>query len=182
LAREAEKRAGEKPTLKEEFAGILDDEIAAGFVPCFIGPPPVEVVDKANQADLYAIERPTLIVKVWLGATDAEIMSAFEKELRKAREQHPTPVRKPGPQALKGIIREAEFARWRNHKVVEISDLLDWGAREGCAVSNAGLGRWLFEKHSDPDKAAHEALKERKRTFDAIPALWSQTLRKTRSN
>jgi hypothetical protein len=171
---EVEKRAAGEPTFEEEWKGILDDEIAAGFVPCFLGPPPVEVVDKANQADLHAIERSMLILQVWLGATDAEIMSAFKKELRKAREQHPSPVRKPGPQGLSGTIGEAEFARWQNHKIIEISELLGWGSQEGRAVSNADLGRWLFEKHSDPDKAAHEALKERKRAFHTLPALWAQ--------
>jgi hypothetical protein len=181
LESEAAKRAAGKQSFEEEWKDILDEEIAAGCTPAYIGPPTVEVVDNANQADLYAIERPMLILQVWLGATDAEIMSAFEKELRKAREQHPSPVRKPGPQALNGIIGETEFARWQNHKIIEISELLGWGSQEGREIRNADLGRWLFEDHADPDKAAHEALNERKRAFDTIPALWSQTLRKTQS-
>ena len=184
LESETARRKAGKPTFAEEWKlrgkdekGLLDDQLAAGFVPGFIGPPPVEVVDKADQADLHALERPALIVQVWLRATDADIVAAFKQELREARKKHPSALTKRGPKATTGRFGKTEFKRWQTHKIVEISELYEWAASEGVTLTNAALGRLLFAHGDNPDKAAHIALKVRRQALDAvIRALWAQTV------
>jgi hypothetical protein len=121
-----------------------------------------------------AIERPMLIVQVWLGATDADIMAAFERELSDARKKHPSALKKRGPTATTGRFGKAEFDRWQTQKIVEISELSEWAAREGVTVKNADLGRWLFAGYADPDKAAYDARQALRQAIGSIRALWAQ--------
>jgi hypothetical protein len=172
----ARKKVGET-TYLEEWEDIVGKELTDGFVPGFIGPPPVEVVEKADQAALHAIERPALIVQVWLGATDADIMAAFERVLRDARKTHPSPLKKRGPSATTGRFGKTEFDRWQTHKIVEISELFEWAAREGVKITNADLGRWLFAGYADPDKAAYDAQEVLRQAIGSIRALWAQVNR-----
>jgi hypothetical protein len=170
LDNEAKTREAKELTFEEEWPGPF----AAGFIPCYIGPPAVRAVDKADPESLGVLQKHVFTLEICLGANDADIMAGVKKELLRARERYPSPARKPGPQSLNGTFGDVEFARWRKHRIVEISDLLDRASREGRALSNADLGRSLFNQYSDPDKAAHKALKERERAFASIPALWMQ--------
>lgn len=68
--------------------------------PAFIGPPAVRTVDMADQSTLHALERPSLLVQVYLSAPDGVIIEEFKKALRPARQSVPSPVSKPGPAAL----------------------------------------------------------------------------------
>lgn len=172
----ARKNAGE-PTFLEEWGGVVGKELADGFVPAFIGPPPVEVVEKADQADLREIERPALLVQVWLGATDAEIMATFKQVLREARKIHASALKKRGPSATTGRFGKTEFGRWQARKIVQISELLEWAAMEGVTVTNADLGRWLFAKYADPDKAAYDARELLRQAIGSIRALCAQVNR-----
>jgi hypothetical protein len=180
LVHRAKMREDGEP-FEKEWGGIIGEEIAAGYVPQFIGPPPVEVVDKADQANFATIEQPMLIVQVWLGATDADIIAGFEKELRKARKEHPSILKKPGPQALSARFGQAEFDRWRRHRIVEVIELIDWASRRGEKITKADLGRWLFADEDDPEggasnpnKAAHIAVKALEDALASIPALRTQ--------
>jgi hypothetical protein len=87
---DSRKREAGEPTFREEWGAILG-EAAEELVPGFLGPPVVEVVEKADQATLRKIEKPMLILQVWLGANDLQIIDTFKEILRKARETHPRP-------------------------------------------------------------------------------------------
>src|SRR5271165_6643351 len=162
LVKEAEKRVAGEPLFAEEWSGILDEELERGAIPGFIGPPVVEVVERADQATLKAIERPALILKVWLGATDAQIIEELEAALRKAREDYRSPIRKPGPPALNSTFDSTVFDRWQRRKVVHLAKLIDWRSRqpEGARPSKADFGRWLFGDFADPNKEIDTAYQE----------------------
>ena len=181
LASEAEKREAGEPTFEEERESIFHGQIPDGFIPSYIGPTIVQAVDEVAPESLGALKKHMLILQVWLPAADADIMAAVEEELRRARKRYPSQIKKPGPQALTGTIGQTEFHRWTRHKIVEISELFDWGSREGRALSNADLGRWLFSDRKDPDKYACKAKEVRQRAFDLIPALSAHTLRPSKS-
>lgn len=167
LASEATKREAAEPTFEDEWPDLF----AAGLIPCTPGARPIEVVDKVNSESLGSVKKHMLFLQVWLPASDADILTAFKKALRGAREQYPCMVKKPGQKALNGGIGETEFRRWRTHKIVEISDLLDRASRERRKVLNADLGRWLFEGRKNPDQVVTNALKERERAFTLVHAL-----------
>jgi Family of unknown function (DUF6387) len=149
-------------------------------VPGFVGLPPVQVVPWADQAEMHAFG-PVLILEVHLDATDADILATFKQVLLEARKKHPSALRKRGPPAMAGRFGKTEFDRWQRHKIVEISQLLEWAAREGETVTNADLGRWLFPQHSDPDKAAFDAREVLRQAVESIHALWAQVYVTTRA-
>ncbi len=180
LASEAAKREAGEPTYEEEWKGTP----AADVIPRYPGFPTVEAVDETGPEILGSVKKHMLILQLWLPANDPDIMTGVANELRRARERYPSSVKNPGQQALNACIGDLVFARWRNRKIVEISELYNWASREGRRVRNADLGRWLFSNgdYGDPDKAACVALKERQRAFDSIPALWTQVKTKNVTN
>ena len=180
LRGKAEGFSAAETTFKEEW-GFLDEGLMMDVVPGFVGLPPVQVVPWADQAEVHTFGHPVLILEVHLGATDADIMATFKRVLREARKKHPSTLRKRGRATMAGRFGKTEFDRWQRHKIVEISELLGWGARESIRITNADLGRWLFARHSDPDKAAFDALEVLRQAVESITALWAQVYVETHS-
>ena len=149
------------------------------FMPAFIGPPVVQVVDRADQSALRALEKPALIVQVYLAAPDGVILKEFQNVLRTAREAVPSPVKKPGPQTVHTEFSERHFGRWLDHKVVELCELDAWRRTlpENDRPLDADFGRWLFSKYSDTDKALADARKTLNAALASIRALWAQVER-----
>ncbi len=176
LIKEAERRATGEPLFADEWRDILGEDLDRGATPGFLNPPVIEVVDKADQATLRAIEKPALIVKVWLGATDARITEEFEAALRKAREDWPSPVKKPGPRAWNDKFDDVVFTRWRAKQLAPLADLIDWRScqPEGARASNADFGRWLFAQYGDPSKEVFGAFRALLQAIGCIPALTAQ--------
>lgn len=164
---------------REEWRDTIPD--IDSFVPAYIGPPPVEAIDR-NEAsrELYALEQPALLVRVHLGAPDAVILEKFRAELANARKTHPAPVTKRGRDSLAGRFSPSKLATWKHYRVIELAELLAWregklpwqnGEAPSPLPSDAQVGRWL----------GFDAAKVRvaKRTLESalgvIPALWAQT-------
>jgi hypothetical protein len=145
-------------------------------LPAFIGPPPVQVVDKADQSNLSALEKPSLIVQIYLNAPDRIIVEEFKNILRLTRKKIPPPVRIPGPDALAAQFTETKFLSWINHHIVEFCELEAWRSElpEGEQPKNADFGRWLFSTYSDSDKEIAEAREALAAAIESIPALWAQ--------
>jgi len=72
-----------------EWESIGDKGWTETAVPSFIGPPAVEIVEKADQATLPRIEQPALILKVYLPAPDGKIIEEFKRALQNARRSTP---------------------------------------------------------------------------------------------
>jgi hypothetical protein len=146
------------------------------LMPAFIGPPVVQVVERADQSALRALEKPALIVQVYLAAPDGVILKEFQNVLRAARQAVPGPVKNPGPQTVHTEFSGRHFARWLNHKVVELCELDTWRRTlpENERPLDADFGRWLFSTYSDPDKTLADARKTLNAALASIRALWAQ--------
>jgi hypothetical protein len=150
------------------------------FVPGFIGPPPVEAIDRDEAArELYNLEKPALLVRVWLRAPDAVILKEFRAALREARKTHPAPVKNRGRDGLAGRFSKSKLGTWQRYHIIELAELLAW--RDGLLSwqnseapsprpSDAQLGRWLGFDAAEVRVA--------KRTLESaramIPVLWAQ--------
>jgi hypothetical protein len=147
------------------------------MMPAFIGPPVVQIVNKADQAELLALEKPALIVQVYLAAPDGTIIEEFKKALRAARRDLPEPVKKPGPQATRAQFTKQHFTRWQNHRIVALCELDAWRRTlpENERPRDADFGRWLFPTYADTDKTLADARKTLHAALASIPALWAQT-------
>jgi hypothetical protein len=129
-----------------EWESIGEPGWTKGYIPAHIGPPAVHVVEKADQSTMHNLEKPALIVQVWLGAPDHVIIECFKEELKSARRTTPAPVRTRGSKTAPALIREMHFAGWIAHRIVQLCDLQTW--RYGLTAENtpkdADMGRWLF--------------------------------------
>jgi hypothetical protein len=145
----------------------------------FIGAPAVEVVDKADQATLSALEKPALIVVVSLRATDNDIIEGFKKALLEARRDSPGPARKPGPEALNAKFDKTIFGRWIRHRIVQLCELAEWRSKlDGKdRPTDADFGRWLFEGRDYIDKLISDAFRMLESAISEIPALTLQAER-----
>jgi len=149
-------------------------------VPSFIGPPVVEIVEKADQATLPRIERPALILKVYLRAPDGKIIEEFKRALQNARRSTPSPVKKPGPQGLDAVFMKTEFSHWLDHRIVELCELDVWRGKERKKKPrkrlprDADFGHWLFPAYVNQRKKVISARKALGRAITQIPALWAQ--------
>jgi hypothetical protein len=125
-----------------------------------------------NGVQLSPLELPAL--RVHLNAPDDIIMTRFKAELMEARKLYPAPVAKPGRKALNARFDKRQFGVWRNHKIVQVCELLAWreslSEDERKVYSNAVLGSWLDfdnKKMSLAQDCLDKALK-------GIPALGAQ--------
>jgi hypothetical protein len=151
------------------------------YVPAFIGPPVVEIVERADQATLHEIEKPAFFAKVYLRAPDGIIIKEFEKALKEARRSVPAPVKKPGPRGAGPQFTRTEFSRWLDYRIVELCELEDWRrklrrkkARERIPT-DADLAHWLFSpRYANPRKQIIAARQTLLRAIGQIPALWAQ--------
>jgi hypothetical protein len=149
-------------------------------VPAFIGPPVVQIVEKADQAKLSRIEKPTMILKVYLRAPDGKIFEEFKKALRFARRSYPSTVKKPGPKGMNAMLTKTEFSNWLDSRIVELCDLDAWRKklrREKSQVRMPGdsdFGHWLFSNYANPRKKVIEARRTLNRAIAQIPTLWTQ--------
>jgi hypothetical protein len=147
------------------------------MMPAFIGPPVVRIVNKADQAELLALEKPALIVQIYLGAPDRIIIEEFEKALRAARRDIPDVVKNPGPRATRARFTAHHFSRWQSHRIVELCELHAWRQTltENERPRDADFARWLFSKYADADKTLADAWKTLDAALAGIRALWAQT-------
>jgi hypothetical protein len=160
-----------------EWESIGEPGWTDNVYPAFIGPPAVQVVDNADQSKLHALEKPSLLVQVYLNAPDGTIIEEFKKVLQLARQSVPSPVRRPGPTALSAKFTESHFVSWINHRIVEVCELDAWrgkAPKDSAKPTSADLGRWLFAGHADPDKEVAQARKVLAEAIRKIPALWAQ--------
>jgi len=125
---------------------------------------------------------PALTVRINLRAADKQILKAFKETLTNVRQRYPSPIKNPGKNALNSGLHEREFHRWIDAKIVEITELKYREAKEGRTVKNAALARWLFPNHNDANKAVCDALKVRRRAFNAIHVLFHEPPRKESGN
>jgi hypothetical protein len=176
LHRDTEARFSSRPTFSEEWGWAAEPLLEERWGPGFIGPPAIEVVQEASQASLRALEKPALIVKVYLGATDQDIVAGFKEALRAARRFVPSPVKKPGPQTLDASFSKTVFARWVTNKIVQLCELEEWRSKlpKDARPSNADFGRWLFSRYADPDRRVSEAFGILNSAIAAVPALTVQ--------
>jgi hypothetical protein len=146
------------------------------YVPAFICPQPVEAIDRDEAArDLHDLEKPALLVRVWLRAPDAVILKEFRAALVEARKTHPAPVRNRGRDSLAGRFSPSKLATWRRRRILELAELLAWrdkewpngGSRSDKRPSDAQLGRWLRFN----GRELEEAMRALKTALEAIPAL-----------
>ena len=168
---------------REEWRDIIPD--IDDWNPAYIGPPTVEAVDREEAArELYALERPALLVRVHLGAPDAVILEKFRAVLVEARKTYAAPVKNRGRDSLKGRFSPSKLKTWRDYHIIELAELLAWREREWPAngptetdppsrrrPSDAQLGRWLGFQTPGEVAAAMQALET---ALNAIPALWAQ--------
>jgi hypothetical protein len=147
------------------------------MMPAFIGPPVVQILNKADQAELRALENPAIIVQVYLGAPDRIIIKEFEKALRKARQDVPDVVKKPGPKAPRALFTASHFSRWQRHRIIELCELHAWRQTlpENKRPRDVDFARWLFSKYADADKTLADAWKTLHAALAGIRALWAQT-------
>jgi hypothetical protein len=112
-------------------------------------------------------------VKVYLRATDQDIVAGFKKALRAARRSVPSPVKKPGPQTLDASFSKTVFARWARNKIVQLCELAEWRSRLPTKErpSDADFGRWLFPARDYPDKLIFDAFFTLRSAIATVPAL-----------
>jgi hypothetical protein len=108
---DAAKRDAGEPTFEEEWGPVLREHgIDVGAVlPGFVGPPVVNVVEKVDLSTLRALEKPAMLVLVYLRATDSTILRQFKKALAETRKKYPPPVKKPGPPGPSGKFDKVVF-------------------------------------------------------------------------
>jgi hypothetical protein len=136
-----------------EWESIGKQDWTKKFIPAYIGPPAVEVVAKADQAALRALEKPALIVQVSLRAPDSVIIGEFKKALQAARCAVPPPVRTRGSRDAPAAIGNMHFNTWISHKIVEFCEIEAWrDGLEGTKPSDADIGRWLFSNYAAPPR------------------------------
>lgn len=169
---DAEKRDAGKPTLEEEWGDFLGG--THDLVPEFIGPPAVQVVEKADLSTLHATEKPATLVQVYLRATDPVIIREFKKALADIRKKHPAPVKKKGPTAPNAKFDEGVFKRWVTQKIVPLAELIEWCSLNAPKVKSADFGRWLFPDASNTDKAINIARNTLHEALNSIPGLSMQ--------
>jgi hypothetical protein len=154
---------------KEEWRGIVGPDIENMYP----GTIPAQVVRLIEvPVGLHAIELPALLIN--LNAPDGVIREQFEDALRAAREQHPSHVRKRGPQALNARFDEQQFCTWRRYKILPLADLLAWRACQKDKIPDVQIGLWLG---FDEDQAAKEielAKKALQGALNSISALAAQ--------
>jgi hypothetical protein len=168
-----------RPDLHEEWDWIGEPGWTNNAGVAFIGAPAVQVVDKAAQADLSALEKPALIVVVSLRATDHDIMKGLKKALLEARRDSPGPARKPGPEALNAKFDKTIFGRWIRHRIVQLCHLMEWRSKldKRDRPTDADFGRWLFEGRDYIDKLIFDAFRMLESAISEIPALTLQAER-----
>jgi hypothetical protein len=171
---DAAKRDAGAPTFEEEWGPMLRElgKDVSSLLPGFVCPPVVHVVEKADLSALIAIEKPAMLLQVYLRATDSLIIKEFKKALAEARKKHPAPAKRPGPWAPNGKFDKLVFDRWITNQIVPLADLIDWGSRE--KVKNPVFGRWLFPERDDEHKLMHRARKTLYEAVNLIPALSMQ--------
>ena len=173
---DAAKRDAGAQTFEEEWGDLPVEDVSA-LLPGFIGPPVVYVVEKADLTALDAIEKPAMLVQVYLRATDSLIIKEFKKALADARKKHPAPVRKRGPKAPNGKFDKLVFDRWIANQIVQLADLIDWRSREKQRTKDADFGRWLFpepKRGGEECKLIHRARSTLHEAVNSIPALSMQ--------
>jgi hypothetical protein len=74
---------------------------------------------------------------------------------------------------------ENTFVVWRNHKIIELGELIAWRhlleENEQKRVSNAALGSWLWPDSFD-DKKIHKAIQHLNRAIADLRALNAQAV------
>jgi hypothetical protein len=165
-----------QPVDLTEWESIGEPGWTKDYIPAHIGPPAVQSISKADQSTLADIEKPALIVQVWLGAPDRTIIEQFKRELRLARDVTPAPVKTRGSTKAPAAIGAMHFNGWIAHRIVQLCDILVWrnGLTSQEKPTDADIGRRLFPSSRYPRKEVAIA----KRTLDSalalIPALSAQ--------
>jgi hypothetical protein len=158
-----------------EWEPIGEPGWTKNFIPAFIGPPAVQIVDKADQLALHPIEKPALIIQVALRAPDAVIIDEFKKALRLVRRSVPSPARTRGSKTAFASFRNMHFAAWMNRKIVQLCQLEAWRDKlKEARPSDADMGRWLFSRYANPRKELVNARKTLMAALALIPALSAQ--------
>jgi hypothetical protein len=178
--RELERCEGLRSGFEDSIAWLSElerrHELPSGIKhPAFIGPPAVQVIKAANQATLHKLEKPALLIQIYLNAPDRVIIEEFKRALKEARRTTPTPVRQRGPKVLEVTFGETHFTKWQTHKIVQICDLDHW--RQGLTgpkPTDAVFGEWLFGAYKQPRKEMATARKILNEAISLIPALWAQ--------
>jgi hypothetical protein len=123
---------------------------------------------------LHRIERPALILQIYLNAPDGVILTEFKKALRLARREVPAPVSKPGRKTADAKFSSRHFTRWLNRRIVELCEIDAWRRELKDGPTDADLGRWLFPNYADPSKEVATARNVLNEAIDLILALWAQ--------
>jgi hypothetical protein len=159
-----------------EWESIGEPGWTKDYIPAHIGPPAVQSVSKTDQSTLQDIEKPALIIQVWLGAPDRTIIEAFKRELQLARGVTPAPVKTRGSKKAPAAISKMHFNGWIAHRIVQLCDMLAWrnGLTSQEKPTDADMGRWLFPKSTFPRKEFATAKGALFSALDLIPALSAQ--------
>jgi CubicO group peptidase (beta-lactamase class C family) len=107
--------------------------------------------------------------------SDAVILEAVERELKKARRRFAAPVVKLGRGAPNDRFDEFTFKKWRRAKIVQLADLLTWRAgleqRDKKRFPNDALGLLVG---SDSKEKTSKAMTTLKNALASLPALAAQ--------
>jgi hypothetical protein len=144
------------------------------LMPAYIGPPAVQSLGQADLSTLPNLERPSILLQIWLRATDDVILEGVREELAKARKCHPSPVKKPGPQTLGAGITNKHTSRWCSRRIIELARLDHERRKNPDAFSKADMADWLFPTAAQPPKMLDDAYKTLSQALNQIPALWAQ--------
>jgi hypothetical protein len=158
--------------LRDEWRDLISE--IDRFVPAYIGPPPVESINRKEAArEPRALEKPSLLVRVHLGAPDATIIEQFRRVLAEARKQAPAPVRNRGRDKQNGKFTPSFISSWQNHRIIGLGELLAWREKRSPdeRPSDAQLGRWLGLNGGRDVFLAKQTLE---RALRLIPALAAQ--------
>jgi hypothetical protein len=105
---------------RDEWRDVIGPDVDKAY-PGYIGPPPVEVIDRDEAArELSALQKPALLVRIDLKAPDAIITKGFRAALAAARVAHPAPVKNRGRDRLAGRFGASRFASWRRWRIIEL--------------------------------------------------------------
>lgn len=188
--KEAERGAKGEPsfaeTLKKDWGSILGEDLE-DYRPGIITPEPVWVVEpdrvrptgKPFEVLVRSRQPQTLLIEVWPGATDADLIKGFRNALTEIRKTHPAPVTRRGPRAMTARFDEAVFHRWQKHRILEIADLLAWSIQEDVKIGAARIGEWLFPSVTASAKRGQEAITVLQEALASIPALTAQIAKST---
>jgi hypothetical protein len=158
-----------------EWESIGEAGWTQNFIPAYIGPPAVNVVDKADQSTLHVLEKPALLVQISLRAPDGVIVEEFARVLQLARRTTPSPVKIRGSKVAPGSIKQMHFTGWTTHRIVELCEIEAWRKRlEEKKPRDADIGRWLFPSYDNPRKEVITARKTLLKALNLIPALSTQ--------